>query len=156
MTLVIGRTGAADALQRLGPCDVDEVVAMHARCTPQTRYARWHGHTKRFPPSYLARLLDEDVAVVARRDGVLIGLASAAHLDAETWEIGLLVEDAWQHKGVGGQLLTEIVDLARCEGAQVVRAEVLEQDAGLLQPLRALGALTVRMSHGVLTAEVRL
>jgi GNAT superfamily N-acetyltransferase len=156
MTLVIGRAGAADVLHRLAPSDVDELVAMHARCSPRTRYARWHGHTKRFPPSYLTRLMHEDVALLARRDGEVIGLASAAQVSPDTWEIGLLVEDAWQHRGVGGQLLTEIVALARRDGAEVIRAEVLEQDVGLLQPLRALGPLTARTSHGVVTAEVRL
>ncbi|HLY34919.1 MAG TPA: GNAT family N-acetyltransferase [Jatrophihabitantaceae bacterium] len=154
MTLVIERAGAIDALRRVNPSDVDELVAMHERCSPQTRYARWHGHTKRFPQSYLARLLADDIAVVARRDGMLIGLGSAARVDSVTWEIGLLVEDGWQRRGVGGQLLTEIVELAHDEGAKVIRAEVLEQDAGLLQPLRALGPLTVRASHGVMTADV--
>jgi len=142
-------------LRRLDASDLDELVAMHERCSPQTRYARWHGHTKRFPQSYLTRLLADDIAVIARRDDVVVGLGSAARVADTTWEIGLLVEDAWQRRGVGGQLLTEIVELARREGAAVIRAEVLEQDAGLLQPLRTLGPLTVRASHGVMTADVR-
>ena len=155
MTLVIGTGGAADTLAGLTACDVDELVAMHARCSPATRYARWHGHTKRFPPSYLNRLLDDDLAVVARRDGVLIGLASAAQVGPDTWEIGLLVEDDWQHRGVGGQLLTEMIDAAHRAGADVIRAEVLESETGLLGPLRALGPMLTRLSHGVVTADVR-
>lgn len=155
MTLVIGAPGKADSLTRFTHSDVDELIAMHERCRPETRYARWHGHTKRFPPSYLARLLDEDAAIVARHAGYVVGFASAAQVTADTWEIGLLVEDNWQHKGVGGQLLTAIIATARCLGADVIRAEVLEADTGLLQPLRAIGPLISRSSHGVVTAEIR-
>jgi GNAT superfamily N-acetyltransferase len=93
---------------------------------------------------------------VARRDAALVGLGSAARVAASTWEIGLLVEDAWQRRGVGGQLLAELVGLSRRAGAGVIRAEVLEQDAAMLGPLRAFGPLTARRSHGVVTAEVRL
>ncbi|MGN6869886.1 MAG: GNAT family N-acetyltransferase [Solirubrobacteraceae bacterium] len=156
MTLVIGTGGAAETLARFTACDADEVVAMHGRCSPATRYARWHGHTKRFPPSYLARLLADDVAIVARRGGYVIGLASAAQVGPDTWEIGLLVEDEWQHQGVGGQLLTEIVAAAGRAGADVIRAEVLESETGLLQPLRALGPMLTVLSHGVVTADVQL
>lgn len=155
MTLVIGTGGAAETLAGFTVCDIDELVAMHDRCSPATRYARWHGHTKRFPPSYLRRLVDEDVAVVARVDGQLIGFASAAQVGPDTWEIGLLVEDEWQHRGVGGQLLTGIIGAARQIGADVIRAEVLESDTGLLEPLRALGPMWTRLSHGVVTADVR-
>jgi GNAT superfamily N-acetyltransferase len=156
MTLVIGTGGAADTLCSFTACDLDELIEMHERCTPATRYARWHGHTKRFPPSYVARLLADDIAVVARRGGRVIGLASAAQVGPDTWEIGLLVEDEWQHRGVGGQLLTEIVGEAGRAGADVIRAEVLESDTGLLQPLRALGPMLTTVSHGVVTADVQL
>jgi hypothetical protein len=37
-----------------------------------------------------------------------------------------------------------------------VRAEVLSTDAGLLEVLRRLGPTTTRLSHGVITAVVRL
>jgi GNAT superfamily N-acetyltransferase len=156
MTLVIGIGGAADTLRCFTACDVDEVIAMHDRCSPTTRYARWHGHTKRFPPSYVHRLLGDDIAVVARRGDTVIGLASAAQVGPDTWEIGLLVEDDWQRRGVGGQLLTEIVTEAGRAGADVIRAEVLESDTGLLQPLRALGPMVTALSHGVVTADVQL
>ena len=155
MTVVIGAAGAADTLCRFGAGDTDELLAMHERCSPQTRFARWHGHTKRFPPSYLARLLGDDVAVLARYDGVVIGFASAAQVSTSIWEIGLLVEDAWQLRGVGGQLLTEIIDVARSAGARVIRAEVLDRDVSLLEPLRGLGPTTTSLSHGVVTADVR-
>ena len=156
MTLVIATEGASDTLSRFTACDVDDLVDMHERCSPATRYARWHGHTKRFPPSYLARLLAEDIAVVARRGGCVIGFASAAQAGPHTWEIGLLVEDDWQHQGVGGQLLTEIVGAAGRAGADVIRAEVLERDTGLLQPLRSLGPMITSVSHGVVTADVQV
>lgn len=145
-------------------CDVDELLAMHGRCSVDSRFGRWHGHTKRFPPSYLARLLGEDLAIVARsgdRDDRVIGLGSAAHVAARAgsaesvWEVGLLVEDEWQRLGVGGQLLTELMVLARESGASVIRAQVLARDAVLLAPLKTLGPTIATMSHGIITADVR-
>jgi GNAT superfamily N-acetyltransferase len=159
MTLVMTSVGPAETVTRLGPTDKADIVAMHDRCSPQTRYARWHGHTNVFPRAYLASVTagdDEHLAVGAWRDGRLIGLASAAIAAPGTREIGILVEDEWQHRGVGGQLLAALVSDARGSGTHRLRAEVLSEDIGLLAPLATLGPMTTTTSHGVVTAEVTI
>ena len=157
MTLVISRVGPADAVTRLGPADTVDLLAMHTRCTPQTRFARWHGHTSEFPRAYLASITagdDTQLALAAWHDGRLIGFASAAVIGSGVREIGILVEDAWQHRGVGGQLIGALVDDMRRSGTTRLRAEVLAHDVALLTPLAQLGPVSTQTSHGLVTAEV--
>lgn len=156
MTLVIDGPGAADVLGALTAADVPELLAMHGRCSPASRYARWHGHLSLFPRRYLNSMLEDEehVAVIARVSGTLVGLASAAPVAPGVREIGILVEDAWQRHGIGGQLLG--ATLAASAGTAVLRAEVLLADRRLLLPLTSLGPMTTRTSRGVVEAEVLL
>jgi GNAT superfamily N-acetyltransferase len=159
MTMVIGRVEAGTAVTTLRSADEQELLAMHERCSAQSRYRRWHGHVRTFPRGYLAALLaptDEQLGVVARRDGQLIGFASAARVDSTTRELGILVEDSWQRHGIGGQLLTVLVAECIAHGTGQLRAEVLADYAALLEPLRTLGPMRTGLSHGVLQGVVEL
>jgi GNAT superfamily N-acetyltransferase len=112
-----------------------------------------------FPAGYLAALVagaPGQLAVAAHADGLLVGLGSAADVAPGTREIGLLVEDAWQHRGVGRQLLTALVNACTAAGTDRLRAEVLDEDAGLVNVLRRLGPTATRPSHGVLSVTVSL
>ncbi|MEP7021445.1 MAG: GNAT family N-acetyltransferase [Pseudonocardiales bacterium] len=159
MTLVIERPTAPMKVGRLLPCDVDDLLAMYARCSPVTTYHRWHGHLRSFPAAYLSAMVtgnDEHIAVVARHDDEVIGFASAAEIAPHTRELGVLVEDRWQRHGVGGQLLSR--QLADCValGTRFIRAEVLSVDEWLIDVMRRLGPTTIRPGAGILTARVRI
>jgi GNAT superfamily N-acetyltransferase len=159
MTMVIGRLDMATEVTTLRVADADELLAMHERCSAHSRYRRWHGHVRTFPRGYLSALLeptDAQLGVVAKRDGQLIGFASAARVDEATRELGILVEDSWQRHGIGGQLLTTLVAECITHGTTKLRAEVLLEDAALLAPLRWLGPVCSELSHGVLRATVDL
>ena len=139
--------------------DADELVAMHERCSVQSRYQRWHGHVRTFPRAYLADLVapgDDQLAVLARLDGTVVGFASAARVDESTRELGVLVEDGWQHRGIGRLLVSALVTQCLLDGATQLRAEVLADDAALLTPLRALGPARTTSSHGVLRLTVEI
>lgn len=157
MTLVITRAAGAQHVAQLGPHDVAALLALHDRCTPETRFARWHGHTNAFPRRYLAAITageDDHVAVGAWDGGRLVGFGSAALLRPGTRELGLLVEDAWQHRGLGRKMLAALLDEARRLRTARLRAEVLASEARLLEPLARLGPMATRTSFGVVTAEV--
>jgi GNAT superfamily N-acetyltransferase len=159
MTLVIDVARVTEAIRPAGPDDAADLVAMHERCSRGTRFRRWHGHTNVFPQRYLHAVLtgaDGHLALVARRGRRLVGLASAAVVAPGVRELGILVEDEWQHRGVGGELLTGLLaEIRRCGGYRV-RADILVEDAGLLAPLAGLGTMTTRRSFGVITAVVDL
>lgn len=147
------------AITALRPTDGPELVALHERCSPETRFRRWHGHARDFPRSYLAALIAADgdqLGVVARRDGRLVGFASAARTAPSSREIGILVEDAYQRRGVGRGLLDALVRRCRQDGTQLLVAEVLAEDSGLLALLRAYGPVDSRLSHGVFRATLVL
>jgi GNAT superfamily N-acetyltransferase len=132
-------------------------LALHDRCTPQTRYERWHGHTNVFPSGYLAAITagtDDHVAVGAWDTGRLVGFGSAALVAPGVRELGLLVEDSWQRRGVGREILAALVDEARRLRTGRLRADVLASQTHLIEQLARLGPTTMRTSFGVMTAQV--
>jgi GNAT superfamily N-acetyltransferase len=173
MTTVIDASGADPAarhepiaFRRLGAEDGPALVAMHDACSPGSRYGRWHGWARTFPAAYLAALLESaaspprvataQLAVTAWQDRRLIGFASAALTGLGEREIGVLVLDEWQRRGIGRGLLAELAGLARGYGTQVFTAEILAEDVGLLSPLRSLGPVTITGCRDVITARVQL
>lgn len=136
--------------------DLADVVAMYDRCSPDSTYRRWHGQVREFPALFANALLRGRLALVARRAGTVVGLADAGVPAPGTYEIAILVEDAWQRRGVGTELLAGLVSEARARGAHTLRADVLSEDRGLLAPLHRIGPMATTFSTGVITCEVLL
>lgn len=106
--------------------DADALTSMLARCSPMTRYRRFHGVVTEFPPGYLRRCLTgEHVAMVAEEDAGIVALASVGPVFEEpaVHEVATIVEDRWQSKGLGRELVTALLAHA---GVTVVRMEVCQ------------------------------
>ena len=119
------------------PGDAAALNRMVARCSPRTRYERFHGVVEEIPPEYLRRCLhgDGQEAVVAETvTGELAGLASTGPVPGEPagCELGVLVEDRWQRKQIGRLLTSELLDRARARGLRFVRLELCRLQPGLL------------------------
>ena len=144
-----------------GTCSVRQAAAgdrpalerMLARCTRQTRYRRFHGPVKVFPERYLTEALsgsplhfalvaclDEDGA---DEDGAVVALASCRAVDEGVAEVGILVEDEWQRRGVGSALLREIVAYAARTGLRALQAQVLAEQPWIVGLLRRHGTCTI-------------
>lgn len=101
---------AAIAVRPLQPDDVERIVAMHGRLSPESIYDRYLQHR---PPGLaeiaaLARLDPSSgagfVATVQQRTEIVVGLAlyvREAQTERPTAEAGILVEDQFQGEGVG-------------------------------------------------------
>jgi GNAT superfamily N-acetyltransferase len=131
---------------------------MHGRCSAGTLAQRYHG-----PPGdadrYLAHLLSprHGHSVAAwTPGGELVGLG---HLlwDGEDTEVALLVEDAWQRRGVGAALLRQLITLAVQADRSSVYAVTRASDTAMLRAMRATGLpLEYQRAEGTLVITALL
>jgi GNAT superfamily N-acetyltransferase len=70
------------------------------------------------------------------------------------FDLGVLVEDAWQRRGVGTQLTASVLDSARARGVSTVHADVLGDDLFILEALRRIGPLTVSIDSGSFSIDI--
>lgn len=98
------------------PRDFGAVAGMHTRCTPRSLLERYRSGGK--PPSAVAieRLLRRTLAFVAcTARGDVVAIASAASdvtHGSSTADIGVLVEDTWQRRGLGREMITHLAAAA--------------------------------------------
>ncbi|MGW7680740.1 GNAT family N-acetyltransferase [Kribbella sp. NPDC054772] len=123
--------------------DADAVVAMHERCSYESRTRRYHVPMPKLT-ARTARHLSAPaggVSIVACLDGAVIGMATAApweELGSTTMEVAVLVEDGWQGQGLGLRLLRQVVDSARTLGADRVVCMVQPENHAMLRTLERL------------------
>jgi GNAT superfamily N-acetyltransferase len=112
---------------------------MFDRCSIDTVVRRFFGLVRRLPPRYLDDVLagrpERHDAVVARTsDGQVVGLASVG-TGGGLPELGVLVEDAWQRRGLGTALVDALLRRARERGVVRLVASVLPGREGVLTGL---------------------
>lgn len=138
-TLADGRTLTIRGAQH---DDLAELRAMHARCSPTTLAARYL--TSGRPPSgrLVACLLRTDIALVAQAPSgslVALGNVATAEEDSQVAELAVVVEDAWQHGGLGVAVLRQLVAGARLSGYREVVAIAPTLGGWVHTELAALG-----------------
>lgn len=149
---------AGVCLRAAGPQDATAAREMHGRCSVSTLAQRYHG-----PPGdadrYLSHLLSHrhgrSVAAWAP-NGELIGLG---HLlwDGEDTEVALLVEDAWQRRGVGAALLRQLITLAAQAGRGSVYAVTQASSTAMRRAMAGTGLpLEYQRSEGTLVITALL
>jgi RimJ/RimL family protein N-acetyltransferase len=155
LELVTGRGSVRTAdqtprpvLRPANPDDAPRLVAMFERCSPETRYARFMAPLQHFPASHLVDVVKssrtrrswviEDVA-----SGQVVGVGSWFRNELDAAEVGLLVEDAFQHQGLGTALLDELVASALDEGITTFVGHTLADARHVHRMLRDLGPTTI-------------
>jgi GNAT superfamily N-acetyltransferase len=133
---------------------------MHARCSFPSRSARWRAPLREIPAAYLADALAGrpcHLALVGlcTRHGV-VALASAVRGAAGQWELGVLVDDRHQRRGIGSGLAAALVRAVAAAGGQRVIAEVGHDRRALLAPLCEFGTLRVRLNADGITGVLDL
>jgi hypothetical protein len=109
-----GITLAEVATRPGGLDDADRVVSMHHRCSAESIYRRYHAPLPRLSLRLAERLLQPTGgwSLVAERAGRVVGLTCAGPLSGTDLEVGLLVEDAEQQRGLGARMLREVANEA--------------------------------------------
>jgi len=153
------RDGSEIRLREVTASDGPLVAALHARCSPQTRRSRFLSPTPRLAPGQLAGLLGgEDgtgraVLAVTADGGSAVGLATVDRPVGGCAELAVLVEDAWQGRGLGTALLRAAVEIAMADGADEVTGRARTDDVGVMRMLRRAG---LRPTAEIVDGTVRL
>lgn len=150
--------GDAITVRRAGAGDLAAAREMHGRCSARTLGLRYHGPVGD-ADRYLDHLLSPRFGrtLAARTaSGRIVGLG---HLlwDGDETEVAVLVEDAWQRRGVGGELLGRLVAMAVEAGCASVYAVTQAANTGMVAAMRGLGLpLDFQIEEGTLVVTARL
>ncbi|WP_405446001.1 GNAT family N-acetyltransferase [Streptomyces achromogenes] len=145
-------------VRRVDTDDLAAARAMHDRCSARTLGLRYHGPVGD-ADRYLNHLLSPRFGrtlAAQTASGRIVGLG---HLlwDGDETEVALLVEDEWQRRGVGGELLGRLVGMAAEAGCASVYAVTKASNTGMIAAMRALGLpLDYQIEEGTLVITARL
>ncbi|MCM2577377.1 GNAT family N-acetyltransferase [Streptomyces meridianus] len=144
-------------VRRADAGDLPAARAMHERCSPATLRLRYHG-----PVDGCARHLDH---LLSPRFGRTLAaqtgsgrIVALGHLlwDGDESEVALLVEDDWQGRGIGAELLRRLVALAVESGCERVYAVTREQNTAIVATMRGLGVpLDYQLEDGTVVITAR-
>ncbi|MEU0071955.1 GNAT family N-acetyltransferase [Streptomyces sp. NPDC006332] len=150
--------GNAITVRRADAGDLEAAAAMHERCSARTLGMRYHGPVGD-ADRYLGHLLSPRFGrtlAVQTASGRIVGLG---HLlwDGDETEVALLVEDAWQRRGIGTELLGRLVAMAVEAGCASVYAVTRSSNTGMVAAMRGLGLpLDYQVEEGTLVITARL
>jgi ribosomal protein S18 acetylase RimI-like enzyme len=119
---------AITAIRPVRPEDLAELGGFFAGLSVESRYLRFFAPVT--PTHGLLDLLAgrhaRVDAIVAVADGVIVGHAMAAdYRDGRATDVGIVVADAWQRRGVGAALMRGLVARARARGVKSLAMDVL-------------------------------
>ncbi|WP_327270221.1 GNAT family N-acetyltransferase [Streptomyces sp. NBC_01218] len=150
--------GPEITVRRADQSDLAAARAMHDRCSTGTLRLRYHGPVAD-ADRYLDHLLSPRFGrtlTVQTDSGRIVALG---HLlwDGDETEVALLVEDDWQRRGVGSELLRRLVGLAAEAGCDSVYAVTQANNTGMVAAMRGLGLpLDYQIEEGTLVITARL
>ncbi|MEU5435393.1 GNAT family N-acetyltransferase [Streptomyces sp. NPDC020719] len=145
-------------VRRAGQDDVEAAKEMHERCSDRTLSMRYHGPVGD-ADRYLNHLLSPRYGrtlAVQTASGRLVALG---HLlwDGDETEVALLVEDSWQRRGIGSELLGRLVALAVEAGCESVYTVTQSSNTAMVAAMRGLGLpLDYQIEEGTLVITARL
>ena len=161
-------TGEAARIRPIRADDAPRLQALFARLSPATRYRRFFSHRRALPAAAAARFAEVDartrLAVVAERPTPagpeLVGVARCDVVDPRaprTAGVAMVVEDRFQHAGLGRALLRALVAAARAQGVTRFEGDLLTENHPVLAFVRSAGfpvTLETRGSEIHFTAEI--
>jgi RimJ/RimL family protein N-acetyltransferase len=158
------RDGTEVKIRPIRPDDAPRLQALFGRLSPESIFYRFLGKPKDLPDEQAQRLANVDydshMAFVAELDGDVIGVARYAEPD---WgeegvaEAGVVVEDAYQSKGLGTMLLKQLIDYGQAHGIHTFAATIHHSNLKILRFLRHSGLpVDRRLDGGLWEVKVRI
>jgi RimJ/RimL family protein N-acetyltransferase len=149
------RDGSVVVVREIQPSDADALVRFHEGLSPDAirmRYFSAHPHLSQVETVRLTTVDHRDrQAYIAEAEGAIVGVAryERSRADGEA-EVAFLVTDAWQGRGLGGELLRRLVDHARSCGFHRFTASTLAHNRPMLAVFTHAGLpIAKRLDSGV-------
>ena len=138
----------AVTLRPIRPEDAEMEQEFVRGLSPESRRFRFMDTLRELTPRMLARFTqidyDSEMAFVATvvRDGreTEVGVCRyVSNPDGASCEYAIVVADDWQRRGLGRQMMTRLIDVARARGLQAMIGHVLGNNRGMLTLCQDLG-----------------
>ncbi|MFD4245066.1 GNAT family N-acetyltransferase [Streptomyces sp. NPDC058525] len=145
-------------VRRADSADQAAARAMHDRCSERTLGLRYHGPVSD-ADAYLGHLLSPRFGRTLAATTVSGKLVALGHLlwDGDETEVALLIEDEWQRRGIGSELLRRLISMAIEAGCDSVYAVTRASNTGMVAAMRGLGLpLDYQIEEGTLVITARL
>ena len=139
--------GATVTVRPIRPEDADMEASFIRNLSDVARHFRFMTSVKELTREMLVRFTQIDygreLALVGlvERGGKETQIAVARYVkaDRESAHVSVVVADAWQGRGIGGRLLTMLIEVARARGIVRLEGEVLAENTGIRALLARLG-----------------
>ena len=136
-----------------------------SRLSAQTKYFRFMSALRELTPEMLVRFTqidyDREMALIAvtRHDNQETEIAVARYItnpDAISCEFAIVVADEWTKRGIGSQLLRQLMTIAKARGLRTMEGEVLTDNRPMLEMAKGLGfTVQVRQDDSSVTSVYR-
>lgn len=159
--------GTDITIRPIRPEDADLTREFVSRLSNESRYFRFMDHVTELNSEALVRFTQIDYG----RELALLAVTTQYHQEMElgvaryatqpdgiSAEFSLVVDDAWQQRGIGSRLLTALMAAARDQGLQLLTGEILANNRKMLELVRRLGftCRTHPADPGIIHAEIEL
>ncbi|MFR9804909.1 GNAT family N-acetyltransferase [Pseudonocardia sp. RS010] len=150
------------------PTDLPLVAALHARCSPETRSARFLSASPRLDPDELDTLVgaphtafaagaQRTILALTTDGGSAVGMVNVERTTAAAASFAVVVEDAWQERGLGTALVRRAAEVAAEQGGEELVATTHTQNMRVVKLLRRAGLRpTAGISGGMLHVRAAL
>lgn len=142
----IARDSSSILFRPIRPEDEPLLVKFHESVSDQSVYLRYFQFMKlsqRVEHERLTRICfndyDREIALVAVHDGAIIGVGRLRKTVDPEAEIGILIIDSAQGKGLGTEMVRRLIDIGRHEGVTRIIADVHSENSKMLHLVRNLG-----------------
>ncbi len=159
------KDGTPVLIRPMKPEDEPLVEDLLDNCSDQTLYFRYFRVIKSWPHEALVRFTQNDydreigLAAIGQPPGpeVMMGVGRlVATPERDSAEFAVIVADPWQGKGLGPQLITRVIDIARDFGVQVLSGEILAENQPMLDLVKKLGFEIRKCEEGTCRVEMKL
>jgi GNAT superfamily N-acetyltransferase len=159
MSPVALRDGSEVELRPLEADDRERLVRLFYRLSPESIYHRFLSPLNEPIDAGLDRLVDLDhhdrEAVAAMSGDEVVGVARYfRNREGTTADVAVLIEDAWQGRGLGVVLIERLQELARGRGINAFTATILSENRPALRMVRRVFPAAILTADGTETTAL--